>query len=207
MADQNSLDRKAGGGGRSGAECSRLHWEHASMVWQPHTPPSSRVCHLRNMLPWEPDFGHTDRLWKTVSELQQSVREGLAVREGLRAFFWQSFWPPSLWAATLASVSGVHAVSYCSLSDKNIAAVFGRLTCISTAWTKPWWITDLPLNGVSLSGAGGREPTLFLFMPIKQFQGTFCFRFLKSEREYGTVLINSISMRQYSLTYASVFYK
>lgn len=39
-----------------------------------------------NMLPWESDLGYTDRLWKTVSKLQQNVSEGLVGRKGLRPF-------------------------------------------------------------------------------------------------------------------------
>lgn len=145
------------------------------MVWQPHTPPlqesaTSETCCRGNQTS---DTQALEDSIQTAAECQGR----LSCERGFEGIFWQSFWPPSLWAVTLVSVSGVHAISYCSLSDKNIAAVFGRLTCISTAWTKPWWITDLLLNGVSLSGAGGREPTLFLFMRNQTIPGYVLFSF------------------------------
>lgn len=45
------------------------------------------------------------------------------------------------------------------------------------AQTRPWWITALSLNGVSLGGGvGGREDRkkIILFCGLQQFQDTFC---------------------------------
>lgn len=84
MAEQNSLNRKAGGGG--GAERSVQGSTESMPQWSDNfilplfkslPPPKHAAVGTRL---------RTHRLWKTVSKLQQNVREGLVVREGLRAF-------------------------------------------------------------------------------------------------------------------------
>lgn len=85
MAERNSLNRKAGG---EGEERSRVFKAPLRACFNGLTTSHSSL--LKNLPP--PKHAavgirlRTHRLWKTVSKLQQNVREGLVVREGLRAF-------------------------------------------------------------------------------------------------------------------------